>query len=476
MKKKVLISLAAVIGLAIIGVVIYPSINLWLAGSQAQNEYQTEPAKVGSLSVEIGGTGAVRANQSATIPWQTSGKVSLVHVQKGQQVNEDTVLAELEPGSLPQNILQAQVDLVNAQTALGEAINNSEARANAHLALIEAQQDLEDAEEEAQSMLYRRASQETIDIARANLINANEALDQAEGVWQQTQGAGEDSPVYAAGLSQYAAARQEQQRADYNLRYVESLPDPLSVEEANVKVDQAKARLLAAKQDWEKVKDGPDADEVLAAQVRIDIAQANLDLARLTAPFAGTITRVDSQAGDLVNIGLTAIRIDDLSRLLVDVDISEVDIRQVQIGQVVSLTFDGIPGETFRGIVSEIAETGTSTSGTVNFTVTVEVQDPSAEIKPGMTAAVNIIVSQLDQVLMVPSRAVRTVDGQRVVYVLRDSLPAAVEISLGASANSYSQVANGSIKEGDLIIINPPSSAMPVGPGAMRAPLRGGQQ
>ena len=67
--------------------------------------------------------------------------------------------------------------------------------------------------------LYQRASQNTIDIARANLITANEALDSAEERFNQVSGLGDDSPVYAAALSQMARARQERDMADYNLRY-----------------------------------------------------------------------------------------------------------------------------------------------------------------------------------------------------------------------------------------------------------------
>lgn len=477
MKKKVLIPLIVVIGLAVIGFFVYPSVKAPLNGKQAQSSYQTEAAKNGNISVIVGGTGNVRANQSATIAWQTSGKVAQVTVKKGQQVEEDTVLAKLEPSSLPQNVLQAQVDLVNAQDALDKAINNSQARADANLALVQAQQALDDAEKEAQSKLYRRASQETIDISRANLILANEALEKAESNWDRSQGAGEDTSIYAAGLSQLAKARQDQQRAEYNLRYVEGLPDPLLVEESNIKVDQAKAKLLTAKQNWEKIKDGPDADQVLAAQTRMDIAQATLNLAQVTAPFAGSITRIDIQVGDLVNNGVQAVKIDDLSSLLVDVDISEVDISQVQIGQPVSMAFDALTGQEFNGTVNDIASSGTSNGGSVNFTVTVEIQNPSLEIKPGMTAAINITVNQLTDVLVVPSRAVRTVDGNRVVYVLKNDQLQSVDITLGSSANNYSQITAGDIKIGDLVVLNPPSGGLPMGPGAGgsgRSPFGGG--
>ncbi|MCE5206860.1 MAG: efflux RND transporter periplasmic adaptor subunit [Chloroflexi bacterium] len=457
MKKKIYITLGILIALAVIGYFTFPSIRPGSNGD-ANTIYQTEPARKGSVSVSVGDTGIVQSNQTAFLAWQTNGKVATVNTQKGMYVEEGTVLAELKSTSLSQNVLQAQVDLINAQSELDKAINNSEARADAHLAVINAQQALDDANKEAQSKLYQRASQETIDIARANLIEANEALDKAEKKWDQTKNADADSLIYAAGLSQYAAARQEQQRAEYNLRYVKELPDALTVEEANIEVEQAEAQLLTAKQNWEKVKDGPDPDKVLAAQVRMDIAQATLDQASITAPFAGTITRVDSKVGDLVNAGTQAFQIDDLSRLLVDVDISEMDISQVKIGQTVILTFDAIQDEKFDGVVTDIALTSSGVGGSANFTVTVEILDPSSHILPGMTAAVEITVNQLDDILLVPSRAVRAENDARVVYVLKNNQPVAVEITLGVSADNYSQVITGDLKAGDLIILNPPTT------------------
>jgi HlyD family secretion protein len=477
MKKKIFITLGILLVVAVVGFFAYPLIKSKISPGEAQSAYQTEAAKKGSVTVTVGGTGAVRANQSATVIWQTSGQVSNVTVEKGQTVASDEILAELESTSLSQNIIQAQADLVNAKDALDKAMTNTQARADAHLALVQAQQELDDAEKNAQSKLFQRASKETIDIAKANLINANQALDTAEDIYNQVKSRGTEDPVYAAGLSQWARARQDQIKAEYNLRYVQELPDPLDVEEVNAKLEQAKAKLLTAKQNWEKVKDGPNQNDILTAQVRVDALQATIDLAHIKAPFEGTITKVSSLVGDLVSAGKTAFQIDDLSRLLVDVDISEVDINQVQIGQPVSLTFDAIPGQDYNGIVDDIASVGSNTSGTVNFTVTVEITDATAEIKPGMTAAVNVTVSQLDNVLLVLSRAVRTVNGKRVVYVLRNNFPVPVDITLGASANNYSQITAGNVKEGDLIILNPPTIAA-FGPGAGGAagPAGGGQR
>jgi HlyD family secretion protein len=457
MKKKIFIAIGIILALAIAAFFAYPFIRSKLNPGETQSIYQTEAAHLGSLTAYVGATGSVRANQTATIAWQTNGRVAAVRVEKGQQVDADAVLAELSQTSLPQSIIMAQADLISARKDMDKVMNNSEARSNAQLALVQAQKALDDAQKNSQSKLFQRASQETIDIARANLINANEALKSAEEVYNQVKGRGADDPVYAAGLSTYARARQDQLKAEYNLRYVQELPDPLDVEEVYSQLDQAKAKLLSAKEDWERIKDGPNPDDIATAQARIDAAQATLDMARLTAPFAGTITKIDVQNGDLVSAGKAAFELADLTRLLVDIDVSEVDINRVQLDQPASLTFDGIPDQEYNGVISDIATQGSSASGAVNFTVTVEISDPDASIRQGMTAAVNIAVNQLDNILLVPSRAVRVQDNKRVVYILKNNAPTPVDITLGFSSNNYSQITKGDLKAGDLVILNPPA-------------------
>jgi HlyD family secretion protein len=192
---------------------------------------------------------------------------------------------------------------------------------------------------------------------------------------------------------------------------------------------------------------------------------ATLDQARLKAPFKGTITVINSKIGDLVSPGTLAFQIDDLSHLYVDIDVSEVDIARVQIGQPVSLTFDAIQGKEFQGTVSDISSVGKATSGAVNFTVTVEITDKTDEIKPGMTAAANIAVSQLHDMLLVPNRAIRTQNNARIIYILKNGVATPVEITLGALSNTQSEVTGGNLQVGDQIILNPPSTTT-FGPGS----------
>ena len=95
---------------------------------------------------------------------------------------------------------------------------------------------------------------------------------------------------------------------------------------------------------------------------------------------------------------------DDLSNLLIDVQVSEVDINNIALDQPVTLTLDAIPNKTYHGQVTEVSQAGDTSSGAVNFTVTAKLTDGDAQVKPGMTAAVNIVTNQVKDQLLVPNR------------------------------------------------------------------------
>jgi HlyD family secretion protein len=142
--------------------------------------------------------------------------------------------------------------------------------------------------------------------------------------------------------------------------------------------------------------------------------------------------------------------------LLVDVQVSEVDINSIKADQPVTLSFDAILDKQYKGVVSQVAPVGTVLQGVVEFAVTVELTDADTAVKPGMTAAVNIVVDQITDTLLVPNRAVRVVNGQRVVYVLINDQLQSVDVTLGASSDSQSQVTDGNLQAGDQIVLNPP--------------------
>ena len=179
---------------------------------------------------------------------------------------------------------------------------------------------------------------------------------------------------------------------------------------------------------------------------------------------------MSGKVGDQVSPGQSSFRVDDFSHLLLDVQVPEVDVNKVQVGQPATLTFDAIQGKSYNGEVTQVSKVGTSVSGVVNYTVTVELTDADQSVLTGMTASVNVVVQQLSDVLLVPNRAVRRINSKQYVYILKNNQPVKVEIQLGAYSDTNSEISSGEVQAGELLVLNPPAemqsgAARPAGSG-----------
>lgn len=401
--------------IGVVSFVILLAILIAGRGGGEQTLFQTTKVERGTLVATVGATGTVRSRQSAVLIWQTTGTVEAVNVEVGDRVTRDDILASLDQATLGQNIILAQADLASAQKALEDLLDSDTARAQAARNL--------DAAEEA----YKKAYDYRLG------LNGKITL----------------TDTYL----EFGVPK---------VRYYKGYADAETIADADEKLALAEAQLNDARRAYDRLKDGVDSAEVAAAEARVAAAQATLNLAQIIAPFNGTVTQAGSVAGDQVSTGTTAFRLDDLSHLLVDLQVSEVDINSVAIGQTTTLTFDAIiernENNPYHGKVVEVGQAGDTVQGVVNFTVTVELTDADEFVKPGMTAAVNITVQEVKDVVLIPNRAVRLVDDQRVVYVLENDQPVQIKVRLGSSSDTMSVLADGEIKEGDLIILNPPSA------------------
>ena len=435
------------------------------AQAKTTTTYQTVELAMGDLSAVVGATGTVRANQTTTVNWQASGRIGKIAVKEGDKVSINQLLAELDPASLPQNLISARSDLVTAQRSLDNLKNSDVAMAQAQQALAQAQKNLKDAQDNRYRKNLARVTQATIDQAKSDLIISQDSLKKAQDNFKKFDTWDENDVQRAQAFSRVAAAQQKVDQNQWNLDWLLSLPDTLEISQADADIVVAQAKLKDAQREMDRLKSGADPQDLAAAQARIESIQATLALTALKSPIAGTVTDIKSMLGDQVNSGTVSFRLDDLSRLLVDVSVPEVDINRIKPGQPAKLTFDAITGKEYNGKVVEMTPFGTTTNGVVNFTVTVELTDHDAQIRPGMTAAVNITVQQLTSILLVPNRAVRLQDGKRVVYILEEGKPKAVEITLGATNDTNTQVTGGQVKAGDSVVLNPPA--------ALKAPTGG---
>lgn len=453
---------------AITGVLIVGGFLLYRNYQNAQAakaiNYDTEKVTKGTLTATVGATGTVRANQMSMLAWQTTGEVSQINVAVHDTVEAGSVLAELNANSLPQNIILAQADLVDAQRALDNLLNSKTASAQAELAVSEAQKTYDDADKALKSLTSGRSNQEDIDVIKADLLLAQKEVDRLQEVFNQYSGRPESDAERAVALSNLSQSKQRRDKIQRNLNWMTGSSSNQEITEAQAKLAVAKAQLEDAQREWERLKDGPDPSDISAAQARITALQASLNLARLTAPITGMISEVDIKLGDQVSPGQVAFRIDDFSHLLIDVPVSEVDINRIGVGQDATLTFDAIQAKEYHGKVIQVAEVGSAAEGVVNFNVTIELTDADEEVRPGMTCAVNVVVANIADALLVPNRAIRTKEGQRVVYILRNGKPEQQTVELGASSETVSQILSDDVKVGDQVILNPPSEFQSGGP------------
>jgi macrolide-specific efflux system membrane fusion protein len=273
-------------------------------------------------------------------------------------------------------------------------------------------------------------------------------------------------------------AQQKYNTASYYYSVYSQAPTKRQFDEAQATLDLAKATLNTSQNyltalTGGTVSDGATGTSLLKlkqAQLAVQSAQENLqeylDSTKITAPFNGTITQADTINGDSVATGTVAFTIDDLSNLVVAVQVIEVDINSVNVGQPAAITFDAIPNKTYNGKVFKTDMAGTVGQNSVNFTVTVQVTDADALVKPGMTANVTIITNQVKNALLVPSTAIFTDNsGKQFVYLVRNGVVTEVPVTIGAASDTTTQITDGTLQEGDTIVLSFSSSASSTGGG-----------
>jgi HlyD family secretion protein len=421
---------------------------------------QTAVLARGSLTASISATGTVAARQQASMAFSISGRVGVVRVRMGDSVAAGQVLVEMDPAFYPQQVISAQTDLVSAQKALDTLQTSQTVLAQSELNLANAKQALDDAK------------------ANYNNTVAKFNTGWVQECWNQVNQTYADYKLYRFINDGSPAAVKELERR-YQA-YLDALKDlekaqqyqRLGVGSSAGDTEEAKSEIAIAKGQWDlaqaqyddalaaynRVKDGVPAQDLRAAQARVDSAQAILDLVKIKAPFAGTILSVNVVPGDMVNPGSVALVIADISELHVDVPIAEVDYKRLAAGQSAQLVLDAVHGTTYHGVVAQIGLDASTSGESVSYSIRVVVSDADKKVLPGMTVSVQIEISHLDGVLLVPNRAVLNVNGELVVYILQNGVQKAVTIELGASDSTMSQVIKGSLKEGDVILLNPPTS------------------
>jgi HlyD family secretion protein len=196
-------------------------------------------------------------------------------------------------------------------------------------------------------------------------------------------------------------------------------------------------------------------------------AQINLNYTNIISPVDGTVVTRDVTAGQTVAASLQTPTLfliaTDLTKMQVDTNVSESDIAGVAEGARASFTVDAYPSQTFRGIVAQVRQSPISVQNVITYDVVISVANPQLLLRPGMTATVAIVKSEVRNVLRIPSAALRfapagaasTATGQgagRAVWVERDGKLLRVPVTVGLNDGSLAEIKSGDLKVGDQVV------------------------
>lgn len=510
--KRLIILAVLAAAAAVFFLVIRP--RLGGGGNAVSSSYLPLKVTRQDLEVSVSGTGTIQPNDSYNAVPLVKGEVLEAPFEEGDTVQKGELLFRIDAKDVENKIQQAQLALQQAQVTYNNLLktrsdNNTDRTITApatgiveklyvekgdsittgtpiadlldrtHLKLV-----LPFHSADAASLFVGQSAAVTVDgtletvrgtvdfISAADEVGAGGALVRQVTILVTNPGALSDSSsgtavigsaaCSASGTFQYVTSKKILAKATGDLDY-------LYVKEGDLVGAGQTLGVIAATDMDTQIENARIA--VDNAKLTLQSAQDSLDDYSITSPIAGTVIEKNYKVGD--NVDPTASTttkymavIYDLSRLTFDMNIDELDISKVQVGQTVNITVDALDSRAFTGHVDKISVNGTTKDGSTTYPVTVVVDDPK-DLLPGMNVSATILSQTIPDALCIPVDAVsrgNTVtvadpgalseDGSGVVDTgkLRQ-----VQVTLGPSNDQYIQVLDG-LSEGDVVVIQNASS------------------
>lgn len=406
---------------------------------------------------------------------QARNAVRTAEIRYQQALREAQTQPEVTRAALEQAEASYQAAVDNLNLLL--KVTHPQLRTDARAAVDEARAQRDDArrqlERQRQLLAKGFVSQREVDLAATQLTAAEARLQQAE---QRLQTLEEQLRLQKAE----AESRVKQAKATLDQARAQAKRDELrlrEVETARAALEDARMRLKLAEAN--RVQLPVREKEVLQAQAAVEQLQSALKEARarvadttIRAPMSGVVTQRYIESGELVTSGVATfssgmplVQIADLSRMRIKLQVNEVDIGKVKVGQKVEIRLDALRDEVFEGRVRKVApasavtQQGVPGGAVIKFPVEVEIEKPDPRMKPGMSAKCRIIVERRQNVLRLPKEALQFVDANtaKVSVVHREVVNGKTvdknetrTVKTGLRGDAFVEVVDG-LKEGEKV-------------------------
>ncbi|MDP3064432.1 MAG: efflux RND transporter periplasmic adaptor subunit, partial [Chloroflexota bacterium] len=237
--------------------------------------------------------------------------------------------------------------------------------------------------------------------------------------------------------------------------------DPLNVASLAKQLELTKAQLADVEQRLADVKAGADPATVAlkdanlkTSKLTLQAAQERLAKASLSAPFDGVVTQVSAVNGQAVGANTAILTLADTTVVEVSGNVDEIDILYVKEGATATVTLDALQGRTLQGTVSSISSAATTQQSVVRYPVRIRVTVPSGvELRAGLTATANVVLQQENNVLLIPSLAVRGSYTEPYVLLADGGVTRQQSVTVGNSDGYWIVVSQG-LKAGDRVVLD----------------------
>jgi len=410
---------------------------LALAGSIACNPFgdaekeasqQLVEVVRGDLVISVSGSGNVEVSNEANLAFEVGGRIDKIYVEEGDNVTEGDVLAKLDTGALELALTQAQVALATQQVAL---TTQQVAVTTANVTLRTAKHSLDEARD-----LYTWPE---INVAQSDVDDAEAFLD-----YVLERGLPYKTVAYAQARLDAAEAKLDAMIMSYDTEEVAI--KKMEVELAEQSLELAQQSLELTQQSLEQ------------AQQSVEQAQKNLNEATLTAPFDGVAANVDAKEGDVIPSPTMAtkviIHLIDLTTMELNVEVDEIDIPGVKLGQRVIIEVDALPDLPLEGEVTFISSLAKEEAGVVLYEVTIGFGVPEGSgLRVGMSVDADIVIDERSDILLVPDRAIKQdSQGNPVVEVMLGEQAQERPVVIGISDGFDTEIVSG-ISEGEVVVV-----------------------
>jgi len=412
----------------------------------------------GNIIQTVSTSGNVDSKYSNNYSLQTSGTVSKA-LEKGAAFNKGDILIELHSDRTQLLIKQAGENMKISQTSLDLAkISYQQALDSNHIAVQLAETNTRQAElasentykalENANSMASKSIesarialnnSQELLEVARGSSTVTDVMLEQYEGSVESAEAAYDSAKAAGQSSKNTAEGAYEQSDMSQSTTYWSNLSS----------IQAAEAQIAIAAKNIEQAE-----IQLSLAEISYELVAIDSDNHIIYAPYDGIVLSSVYKSGEYAGPGMPAIEIASTEYIIIS-EVNETDIIEMTTGQKAIIGLDAYYLDELTGEIIEISPVSTNIGGVVSYKITVrpEVQD-GIRLFHGMSASLDIVTSDIEDVIYIPIQSVREEDGRQYVDILlEDANIERMEVETGIFNYDFIEIRAG-LSEGDMVIVS----------------------